>query len=112
MHQKFHFGTIGYQSSSMYGDFLASQTNIMYNTNSFLYQRHLAKILREKANIADCDMIVVVAYSVIVAALPHVRKPIVYFTDATYSALENYYPEVSHLFKFSSRQANAICKTA
>ena len=81
-------------------------------TNSFLYQRHLAKILREKANIADCDMIVVVAYSVIVAALPHVRKPIVYFTDATYSALENYYPEVSHLFKFSSRQANAICKTA
>lgn len=81
-------------------------------TNSFLYKRHLAKILREKTNIGDCDAIVVVAYSVIVAALPNIEKPIIYFTDATYSALENYYPEVSDLFRFSSEQANAICKTA
>ena len=80
-------------------------------TNSFLYRRLLAKELRKK-RIADCDVIVVVAYSVIVAALPDVNRPIIYFTDSTYSALEDYYPEVSDLFRFSSRQANAICKEA
>lgn len=79
--------------------------------NSYLYRTVVAKQL-EAINFNDCDAIYVVAHSVIVSALPPTSTPIVYMADAPYSGIENYYPEVSNLYSFSSRQANAISKDA
>uniref|UniRef100_UPI004026EE48 glycosyltransferase family 4 protein n=1 Tax=Bacteroides uniformis TaxID=820 RepID=UPI004026EE48 len=80
-------------------------------SNSYLYRTVVAKQLAT-INFNDCDAILVVAHSVIVSALPPMSTPIVYMTDAPYSGIENYYPEVSNLYSFSSRQANAISKNA
>lgn len=81
-------------------------------TNSFLYKRLLSKKLSEVNFDRDCDLIFVAAYSSIVAAIPETRKPIIYLTDSTYSGIEDYYPEVSDLYRFSSRQANALSRSA
>lgn len=93
--------------------FLSIFTNKRYNySNSFLWERTVEKKL-EESDIDDCDFLLVPAYSVIASALSKVTcRPIVYCPDATYSGLENYYPEVRHLYSFSSRQANAISRKA
>lgn len=81
-------------------------------TNSFLYKKIINKKLANIPFDDDCDLIFVAAYSSIVASIPATDKPIIYLTDSTYSGVEDYYPEISNLFGFSSKQANTLSKTA
>lgn len=78
---------------------------------SSLFQRSLKKEIKKCSKI-DEDLIFVVGQSFLIPPLLPNDRPIVYLCDATFSAVEDYYPEFSNLFRFSSRQGNRICSKA
>lgn len=65
-----------------------------------------------KLNVPESDLTFVVGQSFFIPPIMHSNVPIVYLCDATFSAVENYYPEFSHLLGFVSRQGNRICQKA
>ena len=81
-----------------------------YN-NSYLYRGLVARRLKNY-DYDGYDILFVVAHSVIVSALPPTTIPVVYMTDSTYESLVNYYPEMSDICSFSSRQAIKMNKEA
>ena len=65
-----------------------------------------------KLNVPECDLTFVVGQSFFIPPMLPSKTPLVYLCDATFSAVENYYPEFSDLFSTVSRQGNRICRKA
>ena len=76
-----------------------------------MFQRSLRRQYR-KLNVPECDLTFVVGQSFFIPPMLPSRTPIVYLCDATFSAVENYYPEFSDLFASVSLQGNRICRDA
>lgn len=85
---------------------------------SFMRRNHVARTL---ANIRfeNYDFVFVTAFSVIASALhkclskrKDTKTKYIFLADATFSAIENYYPATSNLSKRSSYEANEISKDA
>lgn len=76
-----------------------------------LFQRILKKEY-SSTYIPQADLTFVVGQSFLIPTMLPLNTPIVFLCDATFSAVENYYPEFSNIFNVTSRQGNSICKLA
>lgn len=76
-----------------------------------LFQR-LLKRQYAKLVVPECDLTFVVGQSFFIPPILPLKSPIVYLCDATFSAVENYYPEFSNLYISVSKQGNRLCKKA
>ncbi|MCW3786656.1 glycosyltransferase family 4 protein [Plebeiibacterium sediminum] len=77
-----------------------------------LYAKRLYSKKLKKINFDKYDAIFVSGYAVIVASLPTTKTPIIYLSDAPFSALINYYPENTNLLKWNEITGNWISKKA
>ena len=62
----------------------------------------------KEQEIESYDLIIVFFCSNYYYALPKASCPIIYFSDATFPAMVDYYPDFSHLYKFNIRQGISI----
>ena len=76
-----------------------------------LFQKSL-KRRYDRLNAPECDLVFVVGQSFFIPPVLPSKTPVVYLCDATFSAVENYYPEFSNLYGSVSRQGNRICRKA
>lgn len=78
---------------------------------SDIFQKELKKQCT-KIQMPESDLIFVVGQSFLIPPLIPCKAPLIYLCDATYSAVENYYPEFSNVYMWNAQQANKICKQA
>ena len=79
-----------------------------YNhSHSVIISRLYGRIFSEKLKGSDFDFIFADKSSCEIAFLK-TNIPVIYSTDATFTLLNNYYPEYSNLFRFSEKESNLI----
>lgn len=79
----------------------------------FSYTHWGAKLLARNFQtelIDDCDLLVAFWCGAILGGINTKNKPVIYFSDATFSSMINYYEPFSKLPEFNIRQGNAIEK--
>lgn len=76
-----------------------------------LFQRLLIRQY-SRMSIPDSDLTFVVGQSFFIPPILPCETRLIYLCDATFSAVENYYPEFSRLYKSVSQQGNMLCKKA
>lgn len=97
---------------------LLNRTKKVKTGYSFVKRNAIAKNLT-KINFENYDFVFITAFSVIASALHRClynkkdsQTKYIFLADATFSAIENYYPTTSNLSKRSSYEANEISKDA
>ena len=76
-----------------------------------LFQKLLKKRYSQ-LRVLESDLTFVVGQSFLIPPIIPCKTKLVYLCDATFSAVEDYYPEFSDLYKIVSCQGNRICREA